>query len=74
MFSLAEWAEEGLMGHRIHICLKENVKKKKRKCSTFSKWLYHPHSHWPCMRVLFVPHTCFQKVVMYKSKGKLLVY
>ena len=28
MFSLAEWAEEGLMGHRIHICLKENVQKK----------------------------------------------
>ena len=31
MFSLAEWAEEGLMGHRIHICLKENVQKKKKK-------------------------------------------
>lgn len=52
---------------------KENAQKK-RKCSNFSKWLYHPHSHWPCTRVLFVPHTCFQKVVMYKSKGKLLVY
>ena len=22
----------------------------KRKCSTFSKWLYHLHFHWPCMR------------------------
>ena len=21
----------------------------KRKCSTFCKWLYHLHSHWPCM-------------------------
>lgn len=45
----------------------------KRKCSTFSKWLYHLHSHWPCMRVLFVPHTCFRKTVMYKSKGKLSI-
>lgn len=35
MFSLAEWAEEGLMGHRIHICLKENVKKKKENAQLF---------------------------------------
>ena len=49
-FPLAEWAEEGLMGQRIHICLKENAQLFPSGCticiSTGHVWefyLFHIH-------------------------------